>query len=623
MECQDFWRISGIERDVYLWSQPKTALKDYRVVSTLDDTYKNGIFKLGMDIKNTSDKAEKVTVGYSLLDSKNKTVATARKELTLAPESVGTVDFDYTVNNAATWTSEAPNLYRLVMTVEKDGQTTEIVPARVGFRRVEIKQIAEKDIHDRPYTVLMINGQPLKLKGVNIHEHNPETGHYVPEELMRKDFELMKRNNINSVRLCHYPQSRRFYELCDQYGIYVYDEANIESHGMYYNLRKGGTLGNNPEWLKPHMDRTINMYERNKNHPSVTIWSLGNEAGNGYNFYQTYLWIKNRENGNMNRPVCYERAQWEWNSDMYVPQYPDAAWLEEVGRNGSDRPVVPSEYSHAMGNSSGNLWDQWKAIYKYPNLQGGYIWDWVDQGLWVDKDGGYWAYGGDFGVNAPSDGNFLCNGIINPDRNPHPAIAEVKYAHQNVGFEAENLAEGKIKITNRFYFTNLSKYLVKYIIKANNKKVSEKVLNLNLAPQASEIVTIPMAALQPKAGTEYFVDFEVYTKTAEPLVPANYLIAHDQFKLPIKAPVKKYTAQGPQLKISDRNNLLTASSSKVSFVFDKKTGIVTSYKVDGIEYFQDGFGIQPNFWRAPSDNDYGNGALRACKYGNSPAKTST
>ncbi len=608
LECQDFWRISGIERDVYLWSQPKTALKDYRVVSTLDDTYKNGIFKLGMDIKNTSDKAEKVTVGYSLLDSKNKTVATARKELTLAPESVGTVDFDYTVNNAATWTSEAPNLYRLVMTVEKDGQTTEIVPARVGFRRVEIKQIAEKDIHDRPYTVLMINGQPLKLKGVNIHEHNPETGHYVPEELMRKDFELMKRNNINSVRLCHYPQSRRFYELCDQYGIYVYDEANIESHGMYYNLRKGGTLGNNPEWLKPHMDRTINMYERNKNHPSVTIWSLGNEAGNGYNFYQTYLWIKNRENGNMNRPVCYERAQWEWNSDMYVPQYPDAAWLEEVGRNGSDRPVVPSEYSHAMGNSSGNLWDQWKAIYKYPNLQGGYIWDWVDQGLWVDKDGGYWAYGGDFGVNAPSDGNFLCNGIINPDRNPHPAIAEVKYAHQNVGFEAENLAEGKIKITNRFYFTNLSKYLVKYIIKANNKKVSEKVLNLNLAPQASEIVTIPMAALQPKAGTEYFVDFEVYTKTAEPLVPANYLIAHDQFKLPIAAPVKKYTAQGPQLKISDRNNLLTASSSKVSFVFDKKTGIVTSYKVDGIEYFQDGFGIQPNFWRAPSDNDYGNGA---------------
>lgn len=609
LECQDFWRISGIERDVYLWSQPKTALKDYRVISTLDDTYKNGIFQLGMDIKNTSEKAEKVTVGYSLLDSKNKTVAAARKEVTLAPGSVETVDFDHTVQNAETWTSEAPNLYRLMMTIEKDGQKTEIVPARVGFRRIEIRQIAEKDIHGRPYTVLMINGQPLKLKGVNIHEHNPLTGHYVPEELMRKDFELMKRHNINSVRLCHYPQSRRFYELCDQYGIYVYDEANIESHGMYYNLRKGGTLGNNPEWLKPHMDRTINMYERNKNHPSVTVWSLGNEAGNGYNFYQTYLWLKNQEEGKMNRPVCYERAQWEWNSDMYVPQYPDASWLEEVGRNGSDRPVVPSEYAHAMGNSTGNLWGQWQAIYKYPNLQGGYIWDWVDQGLWVDKDGGYWAYGGDFGVNAPSDGNFLCNGLINPDRNPHPAMAEVKYAHQNVGFEAENLAEGKIRITNRFYFTNLSKYLVKYTIKANNKKVSEKALNLNLAPQASEIVTIPVASLQPKAGTEYFADFEVYTKTAEPLIPANYLIAGDQFKLPVEVPVKKYSAQGgPQLSVSDRNDLLTASSSKISFVFDKKTGIVTSYKVDGTEYFPDGFGIQPNFWRAPNDNDYGNGA---------------
>lgn len=609
LECQDFWRISGIERDVYLWSQPKTAIKDYRVVSSLDDSYQNGIFKLGIDIKNTSEQTEKADISYSLLNNENQIVASSNQAITLAPESVQTVHFDCVLKDVATWTSESPNLYRLIMSVEKDGKKTEIVPARVGFRRIEIKQIAEKDIHGRPYTVLMINGQPIKLKGVNIHEHNPKTGHYVPEELMRKDFELMKRNNINSVRLCHYPQSRRFYELCDQYGLYVYDEANIESHGMYYNLRKGGTLGNNPEWLKPHMDRTLNMYERNKNHPSVTIWSLGNEAGNGYNFYQTYLWIKNRENGNMNRPVCYERAQWEWNSDMYVPQYPDTEWLEEVGRNGSDRPVVPSEYSHAMGNSSGNLWDQWKAIYKYPNLQGGYIWDWVDQGLWVDKEGGYWAYGGDFGENAPSDGNFLCNGIVNPDRNPHPAMAEVKYAHQNVGFDAVNLAEGKIKITNRFYFTNLSKYQIKYIIKANNKKISEKILNLNLAPQTSETIIIPMNTLEPKPGTEYFVNFEVYTQVAEPLVPANFLIAHDQFKLPVEAPVKKYNAQGGgQLKISDHDNLLTASSPKVSFVFDKETGIVKSYKVDGTEYFKDGFGIQPNFWRAPTDNDYGNGA---------------
>lgn len=191
----------------------------------------------------------------------------------------------------------------------------------------------------------------MKLKGVNIHEHNEETGHYVTEELMRKDFELMKRNNLNTVRLCHYPQDRRFYELCDEFGLYVYDEANVESHGMYYDLRKGGSLGNNPEWLKPHLYRTANMYERNKNYPSVTFWSLGNEAGNGYNFYQTYLWIKGQDKELMDRPVNYERAQWEWNTDMYVPQYPSAEWLRYIGETGSDRPVVPSEYSHAMGNS--------------------------------------------------------------------------------------------------------------------------------------------------------------------------------------------------------------------------------------------------------------------------------
>lgn len=609
LECQDFWRMSGIERDVYLWSQPKAALKDYTVLSTLDDTYRTGIFKLDMQLKNTSSQPARLQATYELLDSKGNIVASATKEVSLKPETTQNVDFETTLKEVAAWTSETPNLYRLLMTVKQDGKVTEIIPARVGFRKIEIKTIDEKDMNGRPYTVLLVNGQPIKLKGVNIHEHNPRTGHYVPEELMRKDFELMKRNNINSVRLCHYPQSRRFYELCDQYGLYVYDEANIESHGMYYNLRKGGTLGNNPEWLKPHMYRTINMYERNKNHPSVTIWSLGNEAGNGYNFYQTYLWVKEREKDHMNRPVCYERAQWEWNSDMYVPQYPSAGWLEEIGKQGSDRPVVPSEYSHAMGNSSGNLWDQWKAIYTYPNLQGGYIWDWVDQGIWVDKNGGYWAYGGDFGVNAPSDGNFLCNGIVNPDRDPHPAMAEVKYAHQNVGFEAADLAEGKVKITNRFYFTNLSKYLVKYILKANGKTIGEGKLSLNLAPQTSEIITLPVSNIQPQPGIEYFADFEVYTREAEPLIPAGEIIAQDQFKLPLEKAAGRYMATGgPQLKITDNGTTLTAASPKVNFTFDKKSGVVTSYRVDGVEYFNDGFGIQPNFWRAPTDNDYGNGA---------------
>ena len=312
----------------------------------------------------------------------------------------------------------------------------------------------------------------------------------------------------------------------------------------------------------------------------------------------------------MNRPVNYERALWEWNTDMYVPQYPSAEWLEEIGRKGSDRPVAPSEYSHAMGNSSGNLWDQWKAIYKYPNLQGGFIWDWVDQGiLEKDKNGReYYTYGGDYGVNAPSDGNFLCNGIVNPDRTPHPAMAEVKYAHQNIGFEAIDLANGLFRVTNRFYFTNLKKYMVHYSVTANNKVVRSGKVSLDIEPQASKEFTVPVGNLKPQAGTEYFVNFSVIAVEPEPLIPAGYEIAYDQFRLPVEAERNTYKANGPALQTQTQGDELTVSSSKVNFVFNKKSGLVTSYKVDGTEYFKDGFGIQPNFWRAPNDNDYGNGA---------------
>ena len=609
LECQDFWRMSGIERDVFLWSQPKASIQDFRVVSTLDDTYTNGIFKLAVDLKNHTQETKNLNVGYELLDAKGNLVASEANDIWVSPAAPQTASFEYDLKNVAPWSAEHPNLYKLLMTIKEEGKVIEVVPFNVGFRRFEMKQIDQVAEDGKPYTVLLFNGQPVKFKGVNIHEHNPETGHYVTEELMRKDFELMKQNNINAVRLCHYPQDRKFYELCDEYGLYVYDEANIESHGMYYSLKKGGTLGNNPEWLIPHMDRTMNMYERNKNYPSVTFWSLGNEAGNGYNFYQTYLYLKDKEINSMNRPVNYERALWEWNTDMYVPQYPSAEWLEEIGRKGSDRPVAPSEYSHAMGNSSGNLWDQWKAIYKYPNLQGGFIWDWVDQGiLEKDKNGReYYTYGGDYGVNAPSDGNFLCNGIVNPDRTPHPAMAEVKYAHQNIGFEAIDLANGLFRVTNRFYFTNLKKYMVHYSVTANNKVVRSGKVSLDIKPQASKEFTVPVGNLKPQAGTEYFVNFNVTTVEKEPLIPIGHEIACDQFRLPIESPKKAFKTSGPKLTVSTNGDNLSASSSKVNFIFNKKTGIVTSYKVDGTEYFSEGFGIQPNFWRAPTDNDYGNG----------------
>lgn len=617
LECQDFWRMSGIERDVYLWSQPKTALQDFRLISTLDDSYRNGIFKLSADLRNKGRKDEVVTLEYELYDNAGKVVATEQKIIPVKAGKTNTAEFAATLPAVATWSAEHPNLYQLIMYIKQGSRTMEVIPARVGFRRLEMSTMQRTDIHGRPYHVFLVNGQPVKLKGVNIHEHNPHTGHYVTEELMRRDFELMRQNNINSVRLCHYPQGRRFYELCDEYGLYVYDEANIESHGMYYDLRKGGTLGNNPEWLIPHMDRTINMYERSKNHPSVIIYSLGNEAGNGYNFYQTYLWVKEKEQKGMNRPVCYERAQWEWNTDMYVPQYPSAAWLEQIGANGSDRPVVPSEYSHAMGNSSGNLQEQWDAIYKYPNLQGGYIWDWVDQGLWIDKDGGYWAYGGDFGKNAPSDGNFLCNGIVSPDRTPHPAMAEVKHAYQNVTF-ASALPEGEIMerysvfpitVTNRFYFSNLSDYRIEYNLLADGKSIRRGNLSLATAPQQTEDVNIPLK-LKTEPGKEYLLNLTVYTQKEERGIPANFAIAQEQLTIPagkLNESARFRSVKGKVPEIETQGNQIIVSNNVLRFVFDKAQGIATSYRVNGIEYFQEGFGLQPNFWRGPTDNDYGNG----------------
>ena len=608
LECQDFWRISGIERDVYLFSQPKAAIRDFQIKSSLDDTYTNGDFKLALDVRNNSNTTKQVTVNYQLLNTAGLIVSKNKQQLKLEANKEDRIQFEEMIAQVDTWTSEHPNLYKLLMTVEENGQVSEVIPFNVGFRRIELKDV---DIDGRTHNLFLVNGQPIKLKGVNVHEHNPKTGHYVTEDIMHKDFEIMKRNNINTVRLCHYPQSRRFYELCDEYGLYVYDEANIESHGMYYDLKKGGTLANNPDWLKPHMDRTINMFERNKNYPSVTIWSLGNEAGNGYNFYQTYLWAKEADKEWMDRPVVYERAQWEWNSDMYVPQYPSAKWLETIGKKGSDRPIVPSEYSHAMGNSNGNLWAQWKAIYKYPNLQGGYIWDWVDQGiLEQDKDGNpYWTYGGDYGVDAPSDGNFLCNGLVNPDREPHPAMAEVKYAHQNIGFEIVDAKKGEVKITNRYYFTDLTNYKIKAILLRDGQVIKQKEIKVSLDPQESTIIqAYGTKDIKEHTPSEYFVQFSVTTRKAEILVPANYEVANDQYQIPSQTTAKQFATKGPQLNYEETTEAIKVSSAKLNFVFDKQNGVVSSYQVNGLEYFNEGFGIQPNFWRAPNDNDYGNGA---------------
>lgn len=630
LECQDFFRISGIERDVFIWSQPKVAVNDFRIVSTLDDNYKDGIFRLSVDVKNSNRESTNAILSYSLIDNKDSEILKGDQKISLK-EGITTASFSGVIPDVERWSAEHPNLYKLIIKIDDDKGNSEFIPFRVGFRKIEIKT-TDIIVNDKPLRLFFFNGQPIKLKGVNIHETS-EDGHYVTEEQHRRNFELMKLNNINSVRLSHYPQDRLFYELCDEYGFYVYDEANIESHGMAYtiwqdDMRKGsvghedkgrrGTLGHNPDYLESHLSRMRNMFERNKNYPSVTIWSMGNEAGNGYNFYNGYALLKDLDMDLMNRPVCYERALEDWNTDMIVPQYPSAKTLESWGLNGrsnsrsDNRPYIPSEYSHAMGNSNGNLWDQWEQIYKYPNLQGGYIWDWIDQAVKVkDKDGRYfWAYGGDFGKDLPSDGNFLANGIINPDQNPHPAMVEVKYNYQNVAFIPVDIPTGKFKVINRHYFTDLSKYGIRYFIINNRGDIlKQNSLSLSVAPQDTLIITVPTEGLKVKSGEELFITFEAFTKHADQLLPKGHIVAYEQFDLNISKVKSEYkTPNAPPLVLMESNNSISVSSSKLSFVFNKESGVISSYKVDGQEMINDEFGFRPNFWRGPTDNDYGNGA---------------
>lgn len=607
LECQDFWRISGIERDVYLSAQAKTSISDFDVISTFGEDLKDGIFELDV-ITSGSGECE---VGYELKDAAGKVVLSESRKV----QGGQTVSFEGMVADAAKWSAEQPNLYKLVMSI-KSGDKTEYVPFNVGFRRFEIKQLNER------HWVFLVNGQPVKFKGVNIHEHNEYTGHYVTEEDMRRDLEIMRRNNINAIRTAHYPQPRRFYELCDEIGIYVYCEANIESHGMGYNLDKGRTLANNPDWKVPHLDRINNMYMIYRNYPCVTIWSLGNEAGNGYNFYLGYdlLAAMEKGDGRMNRPICYERAQWEWNTDMYVPQYPGAKWFENRGKNGADRPLVPSEYCHSMGNSTGGLWFQWQHIYAYPNLQGAFIWDWIDQGFAETDENGvkYWAYGGDYGINPPSDANFLCNGIINPDRNEHPAMAEVKWVYSDIAFH-KGEADNEYEIENRFYFKDLSNYKFRYTYMADGKAVKSGELSANVAPQSRTKVVVP-AFTKMRPELTYVLKLEAISLKEERMIPAGWIVAHDAFELQ-KAVRTDYAAKASgDLDVEEDNYMIKVKGKKVEFEFFKTAGMVTSYKYNGREIFapmksDDKYagGFRPSFWRASTDNDFGNGAPNRCE----------
>ncbi len=594
LECQDFWRLSGIPREVYVYAQPKVRLRDFFAQATLDESYTQGVFNLDVELKNhTGEKAEHL-VTYEILDNAGKSIASDIKTIEIT-DSTGILNFHATIPSVNSWSAETPNLYTLLLILkDASGKTTEVTSVKMGFRTSEIKD-----------GLFLVNGKRVLIKGVDLHEFNPVTGQVIDEETVMLDLERMKQLNINAIRLSHYPQPEFFYDLTDKYGFYLVDEANIESHGIGYDRSKGKSLANNLDWTEAHLFRTRNMFERDKNHPSVVIWSLGNEAGNGYNFYQTYLFIRSRDKM---RPIQYEQAYLEWNTDIFCPMYMKIPDIEQYAKTYNDRPLILCEYEHAMGNSEGNLKDYWETIEKYPNLQGGFIWDWVDQGL-ADKNekGEFWAYGGDYGPEGtPSDGNFCINGVVFPDRSIKPQSLEVKHVYQNIGFKADDLSSGLFTITNKFRFTNLEKYAFTYEIAANGKVIKRGELPvLDVAPEQSKQVSINMGKLLAKPGMEYFITISAKTTAAENLLPSRWEIASEQFKLPVEADKKPFDISKAGKVTYTEGTSIEISGNDFSVTIDSKTGIMTSFKNRGNELLLDGYGPRPAFWRAPTDNDYG------------------
>ena len=606
LESQDFWRISGIDRDVYLVAMPTTYLRDYFAEGELDDAYEDGRLRLTVDLANRGvGQAGGHEVRYELLDPSGNPVWAEPRVLALEVPLGGDTEATASaeVEQPLQWTAETPSLYRLVMSLAgPGGEVTEVVSARIGFRRVDITD-----------GVLTVNGQPIVLRGVNRHEHDPERAHVVSEASMIADIRLMKQLNINAVRSAHYPNVPRWYELTDEYGLYVVDEANIESHGM--GFEPGVTLAGRADWLAAHMDRTRRMVESDKNHCSIIIWSLGNEAGDGENFDSTAAWIRARD---PSRPILYEPSEERDNIDIVSPMYVRPYWLERYARSGPEKPFVLVEYAHAMGNSVGNLADYWEVIDSHPRLQGGFIWDWVDQALLTTDGQGrrYWAYGGDFGpAGVRNDGNFLVNGLVSADRRPHPHAWEVKKVYQPVRVRAVDLASGQIAVENRYDFGDLSGLVGSWQVLADGEvAASGSLQQLDTEPGGTDTVRLGLPRFEA-GGVEYLLKVTFRTRDAAPLVPAGHEVAWEQFSLPVagaagarmvaraRAAAGARLAAGARMIIRESPAAIEVVGGDFAVHFDRSSGTVASLTAQGRELLMSG--PAPNFWRAPTDNDYG------------------
>ncbi|MBN1985584.1 MAG: DUF4981 domain-containing protein, partial [Prolixibacteraceae bacterium] len=568
LEDQDFWRLSGIYRDVYLYSVPKVHLWDFGIKSVFSDDLTKAEVNLSMKFRNFGGRGSATCDIY--LAEFGRVPAEQDKVATVSAQNVSTrnltqINQKITVENPKLWSAEKPNLYQFYFVVkDASGEITEVLSSHYGFRKIEIKD-----------QQLWVNGKSVLLKGVNRHEHDPFNGRNVGVDMMIRDIELFKQFNINTVRTCHYPDHTDFYKLCDIYGVYVIDEANIESHGMGYGDE---SLGHDVRWQKAHVDRVVRMIERDKNYPSVIIWSLGNEAGPGVNFEVCRDAVKERDT---ERPVHYER--YNEVADIESTMYPSVEWMDETGAKDNPKPFIMCEYAHAMGNAVGNLQEYWDVIESHKRLIGGCIWDWVDQGLAKPvpgKEGEYFfAYGGDFG-DSPNDGNFCINGLTTPDRQVTAKMEEVKKVYQYVGFEPVDLINGKIKITNKYQFLNLNTFHLDYQLECDGKVIqANRMPALDLAPGKSQEITIPIKKPELKPGSEYFLKVNFTLKTDEIWASQGHTIAWEQFKVPYQVPV--FTAASnpmPKVQVTEDDFEVTITGKFFHLVFGKKIGTITSLK---------------------------------------------
>ncbi len=602
LEGQDYWKISGIERDVFLYALPQVHIRDFFLKPDLDNKYHHGSLSTEVTLRNLSSKnSRELEVRISLLDKANRKILTQPLNTRTRVKKKGemVVKMSTAIPKPLHWTAETPHLYTVVISLHGGGKPIQYLSSKIGFRKVEIGN-----------GQLLVNGVPLTIRGVNRHEHEPRTGRVVSEELMIKDIELMKRFNINAVRTSHYPNDHRWYELCNQYGLYVIDEANIESHGMGYKPEKA--LANQPLWQEAFLDRTRRMVERDKNHPSIIIWSLGNESGAGPNFAATYKWIKTRD---ASRPVQSEDAGLKEYTDIYCPMYARIGKLREYARQEQKRPLILCEYAHAMGNSVGNLQDYWDVIDGYKHLQGGFIWDWVDQGFLKINERGesFWAYGGDFGPpQTPSDKNFCINGLVFPDREIHPHIWEVKKVYQPVKVTPLNLLNGELEVYNRHDYLSLDRYLVKWSVTTEGTVIKTGSLaGLDIPAHRAGKIKLPLPIINPRAGFEYFLNIKFLTKNRQPLIAKGHEAAFAQFKLPLYTPPPPLSVNRlPRVRLIKSDLDLKIEGNSFSITFARKNGQLVSWKYAGKEILRQG--PKPNFWRAPNDNDYGNGMPKRC-----------